>query len=282
VPFVAGQPDYSLGVVCPVANGVSTTTIPISFTFGVPLAFQVELDVIAEISPLVSGAEVEVDYNTQPSKLSAITVYNSQNSPVPISIQSESEAVYTATGIALSAPTLNVAVFHAGNFIVGQQSTYGITVSNTVAATPTTAPISVTEILPAEFAFSMAGTGWICSGATCTYNGVVNPGTTTPQILVTVNPPAGFTGQITNTAAASGGGATGASVGSDPTTITQTDVCNVTGSGSTSVADVQLIINAILGEVSVAGDLNQDGVINVVDAQIGIDAALGMGCGGTG
>ena len=47
------------------------------------------------------------------------------------------------------------------------------------------------------------------------------------------------------------------------------------------MADVQLIINAILGEVSVAGDLNQDGVINVVDAQIVIDAALGMGCGGT-
>jgi hypothetical protein len=117
VPFVAGQLDYSLAVVCPVGNGASTTTIPISFTFGAPLAFEVELDVIAEISPLVSGAEVEVDYNTQPSKLSAITVYDSQNAPVPLSIQSESGAVYTATGIALSGPTLNVAVFHAGNFI---------------------------------------------------------------------------------------------------------------------------------------------------------------------
>jgi hypothetical protein len=74
---------------------------------------------------------------------------------------------------------------------------------------------------------------------------------------------------------------TGTTMANDPTTITQTDVCNVTGSGSTSVADVQLIINAILGEVLVAGDLNGDGVINVIDGQIVIDAALGMGCGGT-
>jgi hypothetical protein len=276
----------------------ATTTIPIGFTFGVPLALDVELDVESEISSWVSDT-LETNFlhssppspPSSPSSLTAISVLNSQGVAVQLvcahqgsapTIQSESGACYTATGIVLLPPTANVAVFHAGNFIVGQQSYYGITVSNAVAATPTTAPISVTESLPAGFSFSMSGTGWTCSGDTCTYNGVVNPGTSTPQILVTVNPPAGFTGQITNTATASGGGMTGASMGSDPTTITQTDVCDVNGSGSATVADVQLIINAILGEVSVAGDLNQDGVVNVVDAQIVIDAALGMGCGGTG
>ena len=46
-PVVAGQPNYSQGVAYPVATGTSTTTIPIAFTFGVPLAFQIDFDVQA-------------------------------------------------------------------------------------------------------------------------------------------------------------------------------------------------------------------------------------------
>ena len=54
--------------------------------------------------------------------------------------------------------------------------------------------------------------------------------------------------------------------------------CDVRQLGSTTVADVQLIINQAQGAASPQNDLNGDGVINVVDIQIDLDAALGFGC----
>jgi hypothetical protein len=63
-----------------------------------------------------------------------------------------------------------------------------------------------------------------------------------------------------------------------PFTITQS-ACNFGPSaGSANVANVQLLINQALGKQSPANDLNKDGVVNVVDIQIEIDAVLGTGC----
>jgi hypothetical protein len=44
------------------------------------------------------------------------------------------------------------------------------------------------------------------------------------------------------------------------------------------VADVQQLISEILGPAAPANDLNHDGVVNVLDVQIVINAALGLGC----
>jgi len=54
--------------------------------------------------------------------------------------------------------------------------------------------------------------------------------------------------------------------------------CDVNQDGSTSVADVQLVINEALGVSPATQDLNGDGLVNVVDVQIVINAALGLGC----
>jgi hypothetical protein len=45
--------------------------------------------------------------------------------------------------------------------------------------------------------------------------------------------------------------------------------------GSITVANVQLIVNEALGVTAPLSDLNADGVVNVVDVQIQIDAVLG-------
>lgn len=42
--------------------------------------------------------------------------------------------------------------------------------------------------------------------------------------------------------------------------------------------DAQQMINEALGVIAAGNDLNQDGVVNVVDLQIVINAALGFGC----
>jgi len=57
--------------------------------------------------------------------------------------------------------------------------------------------------------------------------------------------------------------------------------CDLNDDGSTTVADVQLVINQALGVSLAANDLNYDGVVNVADVQILVNAALNLGCTGS-
>jgi hypothetical protein len=65
-------------------------------------------------------------------------------------------------------------------------------------------------------------------------------------------------------------------------TVTQTTSnsvpCNVSGDETTSVADVQMVINEALGTTPALDDLEGDGVVNVVDIQKVINALFGLGC----
>ena len=54
--------------------------------------------------------------------------------------------------------------------------------------------------------------------------------------------------------------------------------CDVEHNGSINVTDVQRMVNEVLGVAGAVNDLNGDGVVTVVDAQIEINAALGSGC----
>jgi hypothetical protein len=56
------------------------------------------------------------------------------------------------------------------------------------------------------------------------------------------------------------------------------NACDVNFDGSVSVVDAQLVIDQALGRAAAVSDLNGDGVVNVADGQIVIDAALGRGC----
>jgi probable HAF family extracellular repeat protein len=171
-----------------------------------------------------------------------------------------------------------VDVFHNGNFIQGQQAAYSIAVSNAVAAAPTGGIVTVTENLPAALSLvSMAGNGWTCVNNTCNSSTVLSPGSLSAPITVTVNVASGFSGQVVNEVTVSGGGSA-TNTTSNPTTITQSSVCDVGGNGIADVTDVQLTINAALGKTTAVGDLNQDGMVNVVDVQIDIQAVLYGNC----
>ncbi len=54
--------------------------------------------------------------------------------------------------------------------------------------------------------------------------------------------------------------------------------CQPTGSLGPAIADLQLLISEALGGASPLHDLNNDGMINMVDIQIELNAVLGMGC----
>jgi probable HAF family extracellular repeat protein len=56
--------------------------------------------------------------------------------------------------------------------------------------------------------------------------------------------------------------------------------CDVTGSPAPDVADVQRMVNEVLGTAAASNDLNGDGVVDVADIQVVIDAVLKLGCTG--
>ena len=73
-------------------------------------------------------------------------------------------------------PDLRVTKSHAGNFTVGVNGVYTITVDNTLGTAPTSGAITVTDTLPTGLTFvSATGTGWACGAVgqvvTCTSAG---------------------------------------------------------------------------------------------------------------
>ena len=116
-------------------------------------------------------------------------------------------------------PSLTITKTHTGKFAQGQtNAAYTITVSNQASAGPTSGTVTVTDTIPAYLTLTgMSGTGWSCSGNSCTRSDVLAGGSSYPPITVTVNVAPNAPSQVTNFASVSGGGSNGASA-SDVTT----------------------------------------------------------------
>lgn len=178
-------------------------------------------------------------------------------------------------------PSLLITKLHTGPFAPGQQgASYSVVVTNSATAGPTVGVVTVTEMPPSTLTLvSMSGTGWACSGSTCTRSDSLTTGAGYPAITVTANVAANATSPLFNQASVSGGGSPTATV-NDPATITAGDACDVGGHGTVGIADIQLMINDALGISPAVNDLSQDGAVTVADIQIVIAGALGMGCSG--
>jgi uncharacterized repeat protein (TIGR01451 family) len=108
------------------------------------------------------------------------------------------------------APSLALTKVHAGDFTVGTNGTYTLTVANTGSA-PTSGAITLIDALPAGLGYvSATGTGWTCSAngqdVTCSTNAVLAAGASgNPVTLVVAVAPTAIP-SVTNTARISGGG----------------------------------------------------------------------------
>jgi uncharacterized repeat protein (TIGR01451 family) len=194
--------------------------------------------------------------------------------------KSVADTTTTVTG----PPALSISKTHIGNFMPGQQNaTYTVTVSNGSSGGATAGMVTVTESVPQGMTLvSMAGNGtdWNCSGNTCTRSDSLSTGMSYSPITVTVSVASGVSGSLTNQVSVAGGGASATAYANDMTTISVYSSCDVGQYGSTTVADVQQVIDEALGSQSAANDLNNDGVVNVVDIQIVMNSVLGLGCTG--
>jgi uncharacterized repeat protein (TIGR01451 family) len=70
-------------------------------------------------------------------------------------------------------------------------------------------------------------------------------------------------------------------LGTFPLAIAPLNPCDINKDGMVNIADVQLVIDAALG-LGVAPDVDGDGVVTIVDVQMEINAALGLGCQASG
>ena len=113
------------------------------------------------------------------------------------------------------APALSVSKTHTGNFAPGQTgAVYTVRVSNGAMAGPTTATVTVQEIVPTGLTLvSMAGTGWTCGGTTCTRSDALVASASYPAITVTVNVASNAAAEVTNQVAVLGGGSALATAG---------------------------------------------------------------------
>jgi uncharacterized repeat protein (TIGR01451 family) len=116
-------------------------------------------------------------------------------------------------GTSGAAPALlSVAVQQPAAFSPGQTgATYSILVSNASGAGPTVGTVTVTDPTGLTLV-SMSGTGWSCSGTTCTRSDVLQPGASYPPIVVTVNVAANAPSQVSSLVTLSGGGSVATSL----------------------------------------------------------------------
>jgi len=60
------------------------------------------------------------------------------------------------------------------------------------------------------------------------------------------------------------------------------NLCDINQDGVVNVVDVQLMIDQALGKLAPLNDLNGDGIVNAVDVEIDSNAALNLGCSAKG
>jgi uncharacterized repeat protein (TIGR01451 family) len=118
-----------------------------------------------------------------------------------------------ANGVPSEAPIvqlnqIGITKTHLGNFTQGQSgATYTVRVTNTSGAL-TVGAVTVNDTLPVGLTLvSMAGTGWSCTGNTCSRSDTLGTGASFPPITVTVNVAPNAPAQVTNIVTVSGGGA---------------------------------------------------------------------------
>jgi len=108
-------------------------------------------------------------------------------------------------------PDLKVTKSHSGNFTVGTNGVYTITVDNTLGTAPTAGTITVTDTLPAGLTFvSASGATWACASAppavTCTSSAVIAAGGTSANpITLTVAVASTAVPSVTNAVTVAGG-----------------------------------------------------------------------------
>ncbi len=188
-------------------------------------SYGVDLDVY-DVSGLLS-----------PGDTSATSVYTSGGDLVLLSME-----VISVTNTPVA--DLAISKTHSGDFTVGQNGSYTLTVSNN-GPSDETGTITVTDTLPAGLGYvSASGTGWTCGAlgqdVTCTHPGPLAAGNSLPDIALTVSVGAAAVPGVTNSATVSGtqfDNQAANNTSSDPTSVVLSPSITVLKSASSATAN---------------------------------------------
>jgi hypothetical protein len=180
-------------------------------------------------------------------------------------------ATFSLTNLKVSGLSITESVT---TFVQGQSSAFTVAVTNAANAGPTSGTVTVTMAISNGLTLTglSGGSMWSCSipTASCATNAVLSPGSTYP-IAVTVSVALSAQGPISVGAAATG---------DSPVSYSAPilSACAVSRNTNVTVTDAQQMVNEALGVSSPGNDLNGDGLVNVVDLQIVLNAAMNQGC----
>jgi uncharacterized repeat protein (TIGR01451 family) len=234
--------------------------------------------------PLVPSASSAITLSVNPAIAGNLT--NIANVTTANDTDSSNDNATDPTQVnATPQPDLAISKTHSGNFTIGTNGVYTITVTN-VGAASTTGTITVTDTLPIGMSYvSAAGSGWSCSAAnqvvTCTSSTVL-AASLSSSITLTVNP--SVADGLTNIAAVSVTGDQNAAnnIARDPTTViasSQPDLAIAkTHSGSFTVG----VNGTYFITVTNIGTANATGTITVTDTlPVGLTFVSASGAGWT-
>ena len=210
------------GATCGAASGSGNA---ISTTANLPASSSVTYTVSGTLSPTATG--------TLSNTARVITPASGVSDPTDLGRTGAGNNSATESTPINAVPDLLINKTHAGNFTVGVNGTYTLTVTNGGSAS-TSGTYTVTDNLPTGLtvASTPTGSGWACgttvvgsSTATCTRSTAIAAGNSAPNITLTVvvSAAAYAASPVTNVANVSGGNEPASNNGNnsdtDPTTI---------------------------------------------------------------
>ncbi|QJR14862.1 DUF11 domain-containing protein [Usitatibacter palustris] len=193
-------------------------------------------NVSSTITTLPSGASVTFSISGTVSGLGVVS--NTATIAVPGGVTDPNNANNTSTAnTTLLAPDLTITKTHVGNFTVGANGVYTISVQNGLGSLATSGVITVVDTLPAGLTFvSGVGTGWACVSAppsvTCTSSTPIAAGNSGNPITLTVAVGPTAIPAVTNLVTVAGGGEPAAATNNN----TASDNAAVSGAGVNAFA----------------------------------------------
>ncbi len=270
--FVLGQQsaNYNLTVSNALAAGSTSGTVGVTDTLPIGLSL---------VTMTGTGWTCASNTCSRSDVLAAGTSYSPITVTVNVAAHATSPQINTATVFGggwasasasdwttiIGVPTLSIAKSHAGNFMLGQQGIYTLTISNASGAGPTSGMVSVSDVLPNGLTLALiGGTGWSCSGNTCSRSDILGPGASYPALTATISVATHATSPQINSATVSGGGSATAST-ADSTTITGVPILAIakTHSGNFGVGQTGANYSLTVSNASGAGPTS--GTVSVTD-----------------
>ncbi len=152
-----------------------------------------------------------------------------------------------------TSPLLSASIAQPAVFVAGQLgATYSVAVSNAAGAAPTSGTVTVAASTGLTLV-SVSGTGWNCSGNTCTRSDTLSPGSSYPPITVTVNVAVDAPSQAATRIDLTGGGSPAASASATTNILAPpaAPVLTAPGSGAIGVVTAPALAwNASTGATS--------------------------------